>query len=464
MSSPIDPFAGRRISMTASPTNRLEGFWSFGPYSLDGEGYLWLGPSPIHLAPLQRRLLLALVRQKGQVLARDLLLQEVWGHNHVSEVSISRTVHGLRRILAAGPLGPGVIRTIYGGGYRLEVPVHPMAPEKGVSRAGAEGGAGFPTAQTLGTYVEGLVWVRQRDPRHLGRAEGFLRRCVAMAPAFTPALLHLAATQLAQYQWGLLRAASLEPGLELLLKQAEASGQMASEVMALRVEVLSLLHWQPDLAEARFASWLPGQLANSKASHAWVRHLLATGRAAEAIQLLEPQLAPDCPEGWLLTAMAWWMEGEHGKAIACLQKQLQIDGHLMAPQLFLALVLADGGQPAEALKQLEASTLPANPHDPLQALVTLCLALCAKGAQANALLRAGLAQGNADLPMTSVWGLAAVAMGEEETASTLLEGALQIRCGLAPFLQHFPGLPRMGESAALSQFRAEMSNRFRCTF
>ena len=464
MSSPIDPFAGRRISMTASPTNRLEGFWSFGPYSLDGEGYLWLGPSPIHLAPLQRRLLLALVRQKGQVLARDLLLQEVWGHNHVSEVSISRTVHGLRRILAAGPLGPGVIRTIYGGGYRLEVPVHPMAPEKGVSRAGAEGGAGFPTAQTLGNYVEGLVWVRQRDPRHLGRAEGFLRRCVAMAPAFTPALLHLAATQLAQYQWGLLRAASLEPGLELLLKQAEASGQMASEVMALRVEVLSLLHWQPDLAEARFASWLPGQLANSKASHAWVRHLLATGRASEAIQLLEPQLAPDCPEGWLLTAMAWWMEGEHGKAIACLQKQLQIDGHLMAPQLFLALVLADGGQPAEALKQLEASTLPANPHDPLQALIALCLALCGRGAHADALLKAALAEGNADLPMTSVWGLAAVAMGEEETASTLLEGALQIRCGLAPFLQHFPGLPRMGESAALSQFRAEMSNRFRCTF
>ncbi len=450
--------------MTASLTNTLAGFWSFGPYSLDGEGHLWLGPSPIHLAPLQRRLLLALVRRKGQVLSRDLLLQEVWGHDHVSEVSISRTVHGLRRTLAAGPLGPGVIRTIYGGGYRLEVPVHPQDPERGGTREGAEGGAGFPTAQTLGTYVEGLVWVRQRDPRQLARAEGFLRRCVAMAPGFTPALLQLGATQLAQYQWGLVPAPSLEPGLEVLLKQAEASGQMATEVMALRVEVLSLLHWQPDLAEARFASWLPGELANSKASHAWVRHLLATGRAAEAIQLLEPQLASDCPEGWLLTAMGWWMEGEHGKAIACLQKQLQIDGHLVAPQLFLALVLADGGQPAEALKQLEASTLSANPHDPLQALAALCLALCGRGGQANALLKAGLAQGNADLPMTSVWGLAAVAMGEEETASTLLERALQFRCGLAPFLQRFPGLPRMGESAALSRFRSGMTNHFRCTF
>ena len=106
-------------SMTATQTNTIGCLWSFGPYTLDGEGYLWLGPSPIHLAPLQRRLLVALVRQKGQVLSRELLLQEVWGHDHVSEVSISRTVHGLRRILSDGPLGPGVIRTIYGGGYHL---------------------------------------------------------------------------------------------------------------------------------------------------------------------------------------------------------------------------------------------------------------------------------------------------------------------------------------------------------
>jgi DNA-binding winged helix-turn-helix (wHTH) protein len=450
--------------MTTSPTSTLEGAWSFGPYSLDREGFLWLGPSPIHLAPLQRRLLVALVRQKGQVLSRELLLLDVWGHNHVSEVSISRTVHGLRRILAAGPLGDGVIRTIYGGGYRLEVPIHAMASGDGATGAEAEGGAKFPTAQTLSTYVEGLVWVRQRDPRQLGRAEGFLRRCVAMAPNFTPALVQLGTTQLAQYQWGLLHAASLEPGLERLLKQAEGSGQMASEVMALRVEVLSLLHWQPDLAEARFASWLPGQLANSKACHGWVRHLLATGRAAEAIHLLEPQLASDCPEGWLLTAMAWWMEGEHSKAIACLQKQLQIDGHLVAPKLFLALVLADGAKPAEALNQLEASTLPANPHDPLQALSALCLALCGKRAQAKALLKTSLGQGTADQTMTSVWGLAAVAVGEEETASTLLERALEIRCGLAPFFVHFPGLPRLGDSDALGRFRAGMTNRFRCTF
>jgi tetratricopeptide (TPR) repeat protein len=357
-----------------------------------------------------------------------------------------------------------VIRTIYGGGYRLEVPIHVMGPKDGATTAGQEGGAGFPTAQTLGTYVEGLVWVRQRDPRELFRAEDFLRRCTEMAPDFTPALLQLCASQLAQYFWGLLPAEPLEPILEKLLKQAEASGKMASEVLALRVEVLSLLHWQPDLAEERFAGWLPGQLPAGTARHSWARHLLATGRAAEALSLLEPLLAPDCPDGWLLAAMGWWMQGEHRKAILCLQKQLQIDGHLVAPQLFLSLVLASAGRPAEALGEMEASSLAKTPNNALQALAALTMALCGKSVRAKALLQAALGQGAPELTMTSVWGLTAVVIGEEETASTLLERAVHIRCGLAPFLQHFPLIDRYSGSPALSRFQAGMTNHFRCTF
>ncbi|MEB3301850.1 MAG: winged helix-turn-helix domain-containing protein [Cyanobacteriota bacterium] len=450
--------------MTSSQIEPHKSLWGFGPYTLDAEGHLWLGPTAIHLAPLQRRLLLALVRQRGQVLSREKLLQEVWGHDHVSEVSISRTVHGLRRILANGPLGSTVIRTIYGGGYRLEAPIHVMATKDGDSEAGQEGGAGFPTAQTLGTYVEGLVWVRQRDPRELIRAEGFLRRCAEMAPDFTPALLQLCASQLAKYFWGLLPAEPLEPLVEKLLNQAEASGKMASEVLALRVEVLSLLHWQPDLAEARFAGWLPGQLPAGTARHSWARHLLATGRAAEAVRLLEPLLAPDCPNGWLLTAMAWWMQGEHRKAILCLQKQLQIDGHLVAPQLFLSLVLASAGRPAEALGELEASSIAKTPNNELQALAALTLALCGKSVQAKGLLQSALGRGAPELTMTSVWGLTAAVLGEEETASALLERAVHIRCGLAPFLQHLPLLQRYSGSPAIGRFQAGMTKHFRCTF
>lgn len=450
--------------MTSSQTSDLPVTWTFGPYSLDGEGHLRLGPTSIHLAPLQRRLLLALVRQNGQVLSRDQLLQEVWGHDHVSEVSISRTVHGLRRVFADGPMGSGVIRTIYGGGYRLEVRVHPKPAGDDAPLSAGAGGAGFPPSQALSEFVEGLVWVRQRDPRQLGRAERHLRCCLESAPDFTPGILQLAATLLAQHRWGLRRADALEPGLESLLQQAEASGQMATEVLTLRVEALSLLHWQPDLAETRFASWLPSQLQESTGVHCWVRHLLATGRASEALRLLEPHLTPENPDGWMLAATAWWMQAEPERAARALQQQLKIDGRLVAARLLLALVLADSARPIEALKELEVSGIQLDPDNGLQAVVALVLALSGKTAQAAARLRAERSKATPGHTLTSLWGLTALTLGEEEAAASLLEQAVSTRCGLAPFVQHLPGLQRHAGSPAQGRFLTAMTNRFRCTF
>ncbi|MEB3317013.1 MAG: winged helix-turn-helix domain-containing protein [Cyanobacteriota bacterium] len=449
--------------MTSSQTrNKTHTSWTFGPYSLDGDGNLRIGPSAIHLPPLQRRLLLALVRQNGQVLSRDTLLLEVWGHNQVSEVSISRTVHGLRRVFMEGPLGATIIRTIYGGGYRLDVPIRAME-EQPASIASLHAGV-FPSAQTLNTFVEGMVWVRKRDPRLLPRAERYLRQCLRNAPTFTPAMVVLASTRLAQYQWGLLQAEAIESELEVLLRQAEATGDMAAEVLALRVEVLSLLHWQPDLAEARFARWLPTQLPDGPPVHNWARHLVATGRAGEALPLLEPHLNVDNPDGWLLTAVARWHIGDHGQAIHHLREQLNIDSSLAGARLILALVLADGGQPAEALRELEASTIPADPVNGLQAYTALILALCGKTAQATSLLHGALDAGQKAGVMTSLWGLTALVLEQESRAATLLEQAVRNRCGLAPFLRHLPSLGRYASSPALADFQAAMTNRFRCTF
>jgi DNA-binding winged helix-turn-helix (wHTH) protein len=449
--------------MTSSPIrNEAHTSWTFGPYSLDGEGNLRIGPTAIHLPPLQRHLLLALVRQNGQVLSRETLLQEVWGRSQVSEVSISRTVHGLRRVFMDGPLGSSVIRTIYGGGYRLDVPVRMM--EVDPTGEGPVRVAAFPAAHTLSAFVEGMVWVRQRDPRLLPRAERHLRQCLNDAPDFTPARIALAAARLARYQWGLIPATEIENELEVLLQQAETSGSMASEVLALRVEVLSLLHWQPDLAEARFAQWLPSQLPGGAPLHSWARHLVATGRAAEALPLLEPHLNGDNPDGWLLTAVARWFLGDHDKASHHLREQLSIDSTLAGARLLLALVLADGERPAEALRELEASAIPADPVNGLQAFTALILALCGKTAPATALLHSARDDAEQAAVMTSLWGLTAVVLGQEECATTLLEQAVAHRCGLAPFVRHLPSLRRHGDSPALARFDAAMTNRFRCTF
>jgi DNA-binding winged helix-turn-helix (wHTH) protein/tetratricopeptide (TPR) repeat protein len=436
--------------------------WSFGPYSLDGEGNLKIGPTAIHLPPLQRRLLVALARQQGQVLTRETLLEAVWGHTQVSEVSISRTVHGLRRMFMDGPLGSSAIRTIYGGGYRLDVPVRMVV--EGAANHGPLLAGGFPASHILSTFVEGMVWVRRRDPRLLPRAERHLRHCIDTAPGFTPAVVALVGTRLAQYQWGLLKAREIENELEVLLKRAEASGDLATEVLALRVEVLSLLHWQPDLAESRFAGWLPNQLPEGAPLHSWARHLIATGRASAALPLLEQHLSADNPEGWLLAAVAFWLSGDHGLACRHLREQLAIDGSLAGARLVLSLVLADWGQGDNALRELEATAIPADPVNGLQAFTALILALCGEKARARAHLRQAVDDGAQAEEMISLWGLTALALGEEALASDLLDQAVRQRCGLAPFVRHMPGLGRFADSPALAQFQEAMKKRFRCTF
>jgi DNA-binding winged helix-turn-helix (wHTH) protein len=435
--------------------------WTFGPYNLDGEGNLRIGPTAIHLPPLQRRLLLALARQQGQVLSRETLLEEVWGHNQVSEVSISRTVHGLRRVFTEGPLGSSVIRTIYGGGYRLDVPVRKV--EDAASAEPLKGSA-VPSAQALSVFVEGMVWVRRRDPRLLPRAERHLRHCLEITPEFTPATVALVSARLARYQWGLLTAQGIENELEVLLQRAEASGDLAAEVLALRVEVLSLLHWQPELAESRFARWLPSQLPEGAPLHSWVRHLVATGRASAARPLLEPHLNADNPEGWLLAAVACWLSGDHGTAVRHLREQLAIDGSLAGPRLVLSLVLADGEQSDEALRVLEATTIPSDPVNGLPAFTALILALVGQAPKARALLNQALDDGAQAQEMTSLWGLTALALGEDDRAANLLDEAVRQRCGLAPFVRHLPSLSRFEGSPALERFQMAMKNRFRCTF
>lgn len=71
----------------------------------------------IDLTPVEFRLLLLFVQNKGQVVPRAQILQTVWGQAHVSSRSVDHHVCGLRKkIQNAG----GKIESIYGVGYRID--------------------------------------------------------------------------------------------------------------------------------------------------------------------------------------------------------------------------------------------------------------------------------------------------------------------------------------------------------
>ena len=79
-----------------------------------------LDGAPVHLTPLEFRMLAALVRRNGQVLTHRQLLREVWGPLHEDDTHYLRIyMRQLRAKLEAEPAQPRYLLTEPGVGYRL---------------------------------------------------------------------------------------------------------------------------------------------------------------------------------------------------------------------------------------------------------------------------------------------------------------------------------------------------------
>jgi two-component system KDP operon response regulator KdpE len=79
------------------------------------------GGEPLHLTPIEFRLLAALARHLGMVVIHRQLLVEVWGPSHAGDTHYLRIyVKQLRDKLELDPLRPRHLVTEIGVGYRLE--------------------------------------------------------------------------------------------------------------------------------------------------------------------------------------------------------------------------------------------------------------------------------------------------------------------------------------------------------
>jgi len=108
----------RRGSSSGSPQTQL----TAGDLRVDlSSRRVYRGQGEIQLAPREYELLVTLMRHKGAVLTRDLLLARVWGDDYVGD---SRTVdvhiRWLRQKVEEDPSNPMRILTLRGVGYRFE--------------------------------------------------------------------------------------------------------------------------------------------------------------------------------------------------------------------------------------------------------------------------------------------------------------------------------------------------------
>ena len=98
--------------------------WCFGPYRLAGpQGPLWQQGQVVPVQPKLLAVLWTLASQAGQVVAKDVLLEQVWPETVVSEGVLTACIRRLRRVLGEDPQQPQYIVTVHRVGYRFVAPV-----------------------------------------------------------------------------------------------------------------------------------------------------------------------------------------------------------------------------------------------------------------------------------------------------------------------------------------------------
>ncbi|HXD43267.1 MAG TPA: winged helix-turn-helix domain-containing protein, partial [Ramlibacter sp.] len=123
----------------------------FAEFELDeANATLLSGGKPLAVAPTPFALLCALARQPGSLLTKDALLDQVWGHQFVSESVLKTAISDLRTILGDDPRQPRVIETVPRRGYRfIAVPIaQTLVPGRALSATDSAAGA-----QDSGSFV-----------------------------------------------------------------------------------------------------------------------------------------------------------------------------------------------------------------------------------------------------------------------------------------------------------------------
>lgn len=109
----------RRVAERAGEAG--ETLFAVGDLRVDlGRRQVTVAGQPVHLTPIEYRLLATLVRHAGKLVTQGQLLNEVWGPGHTEQAHYLRVYAGqLRRKLEKDPARPRYLLTEPGIGYRF---------------------------------------------------------------------------------------------------------------------------------------------------------------------------------------------------------------------------------------------------------------------------------------------------------------------------------------------------------
>lgn len=111
-----------RIKNVLRRYHRLGNILEYGGITVDTvKGVVTRGGEELLLSALEYRLLLVFFNNKGMVLSRNKLLEEIWNiaGEFVNDNTLTVYIKRLREKIERDPQNPEIIRTVRGLGYRL---------------------------------------------------------------------------------------------------------------------------------------------------------------------------------------------------------------------------------------------------------------------------------------------------------------------------------------------------------
>lgn len=112
-----------RIRSVLRRTRKRQSILTLGDVIIDADkGTVTRAGQDLYLSALEYKLLLILLNNRGQVLTRDKLLEEIWDNagDYVGDNTLTVYIKRLRDKIEQDPQNPVFIKTVRGVGYRLE--------------------------------------------------------------------------------------------------------------------------------------------------------------------------------------------------------------------------------------------------------------------------------------------------------------------------------------------------------
>ncbi len=166
----------------------------FEPFALDpARRRLTKSGEPVAISERQLEVLLRLVAQAGQIVAKDDLIAAAWQDVAVADNSLEQAISSLRRILGTDPSGGLYIETVPRRGYRFGAAVQ--------RKAARESDAGLDALLAPHrAFVEGRAALETLEAGQIARALEVFEGAVAAVPEYAAAHLGLANACLMRFE------------------------------------------------------------------------------------------------------------------------------------------------------------------------------------------------------------------------------------------------------------------------